>query len=138
MADLAITVAQVMPSTGAKYGWGLAGEVITQGEPLYLKASDGALWATDADASASADCVGIAMTGAAAAGACVLYQYDGDIDLGAGASAAAGQVYIVSATAGKIGLEAELAAADYMTILGVGIGSNKLRLNIEASGIAHA
>ena len=138
MADLSITPAQVLPSTGAKYLHGIAGEALTAGEVVYKKSSDGRYWKADADVEASADADGLVVAEAEAAGAGVLVQYAGDITLGAGAAPTQGQTYVVSATAGGIGLEGELASDDYLTYLGYGIGTNAVRLMIKATGIAHA
>jgi hypothetical protein len=136
-ADLTVTATQVLPSTGARYIYGVAGEALTAGEPVYKKAADGLYWKCDADAEASADCKGVAYT-AVAAGQPVVIQYDGQITLGAGAAPADGETYFVSDTAGGLKPDADLGSGEYVTYVGYGIGSNKLQLDIKATGNAHA
>jgi hypothetical protein len=55
-----------------------------------------------------------------------------------GGTVAAGQVYAVSANAGKIALESDVASTKFMTILGVGNASGEIDINIFSSGTAHA
>ena len=137
MADLSITQAQVQPGANAPTKTATAGETITPGMPLYVKAADSKLYKADADATATADCVGIALS-EGAAGQYVTYQYGrSTVTLGAGAAPAQGTAYYVSTTAGGICPEADLGSGDYMTYLGIGDASNGLVLGIHASGVAH-
>ena len=136
MADYSVTSANVEVRSGATVSSGTAGEALTPGEALYLKASDGKLYKADNAASASAECVGIAVTEAAASNICY-YVSAGPMDIGA--ATAVGDTIIVSATAGGLGVETELAADDYYTVIGHTIdASGGVYVNIYASGAVHA
>ena len=135
--DLTLTATQVLPSTGAKFLHGLSGEALTHGQVVYKKAADGLYWLADADAEASAAAVGVVMCEAVAAGQEIVVQVEGDITLGAGAAPARGVLYLVSPTAGGYA-PAPAASGDYLTVIGYGIGSNKIRLDINVTGIAAA
>jgi hypothetical protein len=137
MADLSITSTQVLPDvTGGVFN-GIAGGTITAGMPIYLDETTNTLKAADANASAAtAAAKGIALHGAST-GQPLRIQTNGDVTLGAGAAPAAGAVYVVSATPGGIAPAADLTTGWYTTILGVGIGSNKVRMNVFASGVAN-
>jgi hypothetical protein len=69
------------------------------------------------------------------AGDTVSMQTSGIISYGAGA---VGVPYFVSANAGKFAAAGDLGSGKYTTLLGVGIGNNKIMLMIKASGYAQA
>ena len=134
MADLTITAAQVLKSTGAVVETGNAGETITQGQSVYRKAADKEIYKADANvAAAEAAAVGIALN-SAADGQPIKFQTDGSITLGAGAAPVEGTVYVVSATAGGIAPVADLVSTNYVTTLGVGNGSNGIDMILKATG----
>ena len=65
MADLTVTATSVVPISGSVQS-GIAGETITAGNSLYIKAADGKLWKAQCDGTAEeATGVGVAMNGAA-------------------------------------------------------------------------
>lgn len=134
MADLTITAAQVLKSTGAVVETGNAGETITQGQSVYRKAADKEIYKADANVTAAeAAAVGIALN-SAADGQPIKFQTDGSITLGAGAAPVEGTVYVVSATAGGIAPVADLVSTNYVTTLGVGNGSNGIDMILKATG----
>ena len=136
MADLAITASQVLANTNALVERHEAGAALTPGQAVYLD-SDGTwkLAQHDSTAIESGSGGGLAITlSTASAGQDVLLARRGTITLGAGAAPAAGEIYCVSATAGGICPEADVGAADYVSILGVGLSGNKLALVPNASG----
>lgn len=137
MADLSPTAGSVLKYSGATVVYdGVAGDTITAGMPVYKDATDSdALKPCDADVLATAAAVGIALNGASD-GQPVAYQTGGDIDLGC--TLVVGVIYVVSTGAGKICPEVDLGSGDFFTLLGIAIAANKLRLNINAPGIAHA
>jgi len=138
MANLSITVSQVQAAaSAATFGSLIAGEEIDPGETVYKKAADKKGWLGGAATEAEADVVGIAVCHAYA-GQKVVYQKTGNVNLGAGASVAQGQVYVASATSGKIAVESDLGSGEYVTVLGVGNDADEIELDINASGIAHA
>lgn len=141
MADLSITTTQlVQTSDRTKIKHGICGETITAGDVVYLKSSDNKIWRADADASASAAALGIACATTTAANMEVTYQQGGTITIGAAASITAGAIYCVSTNVGKIAPEADLTTADYVTVIGVGNGSNQIVMPNTgpfASGVSH-
>lgn len=143
MADLVITTSQIVQSTtSSDIEFGVAGEAITAGQPVYKKASDGKMYKADANASAdTAAAKGIATCDANAAGVAIAWQKSGTITIGAAASITAGATYWVSATAGGICPEADLTTGHYATFLGVGNASNAIVMPTQGpvvSGVAHA
>lgn len=136
MADLSQTAANVAcGGSDAEIDLVQAGEAITQGMPVYLKAADLKYYKTDADGLATADCVGIALTPAALNGYFVI-QTDGDINLGA--TLTVGLEYYCSTNFGGICAIGDLTTGDYPTRLGVAITSSVLRMGIFAAGVAKA
>lgn len=115
MADLSITAANVQPGTGTVI-LGTAGETITAGQAVYLKASDGRLWLAQADGTAAeADVVGIALNGGAA-GQPVHYAADGTLTIGA--TTVKTTAYVLSAAAGGICPQADLVSTNKIVYLG--------------------
>lgn len=116
MADLSVTAASVVPGTGASIINGILGETVTAGQALYLKASDGRLWKSQADGTlAEATCVGVAINGGAA-GQSVGYVANGPMTIGATTSKAT--TYVVSAAAGGIAPQADLVSTNYISVVG--------------------
>ena len=137
MADLSVTVTGVHPYSGGTVSSPVqAGEIITEGEPVYLKAADSKYYACDADEAAKALAAGIAVSPAPAADDYFVMQTAGDIDLGA--TLTVGEIYCVSNTAGGIMPCGDLSTGEYVTILGIAETASKLAIGITASGIAHA
>lgn len=96
-----------------------AGENLTQGQPVYLKASDGKYYRADANASAeAAKAVGIVLTPASTNGYSVIQEGSGG-SVNLGATLTVGETYVVSATAGAIAPIADLTTGDYPCIIGV-------------------
>lgn len=133
MADLVQTAANVRPPMlDSKVKLGTAGENITAGEPVYLKAADKKIWRADANDSAQAEVKGIAVTNGTTNGG-VLYATGNDLNIGA--TLTVGETYILSANVGKIAPIGDAAAGMYITHLGVGMSTSLLRLNVYNSGI---
>ena len=137
MADLTITAANVLQSTGSQVRTGTAGATITAGQVVYVDASAAnVLKLSDTDASAAAaNAVGIALHGASS-GQPLDYQVSGNITIGA--TVAVGEVYVGSGTAGGIAPVADLATADYTTVIGVGITTAIIKMGILHGGVAKA
>lgn len=137
MADLAITAAQVQLTSG-NTGVLTAGEAITAGQVLYKKAADGKAWKAITSSAAAAEVIGIALCDCAAEQK-VVYALNGAVvQFGAGAAMAAGSQYAASDTAGGLQPDADIAAAEFTTQVVVGVGSTSGKLNILATGVAHA
>lgn len=135
MADLTVVAANVKPGSDAVTKTGVAGEAISAGESIF-KATDGELELCEKDqAAADAAAVGIALNDAAPLQP-ITYIITGTIDMGA--ILAIGETYIVGAGPGGIAPEADAVATDFVTILGVAISVNDLKIGILQSGVAHA
>lgn len=137
MANLSQTAANVSLTnvSGARVEQGIAGEAITQGQPVYLLSTDSKHYQCDADLSAAASvCVGIALTPAATDEYFLIAKPGSTIDVGA--TLTVGETYAVSATKGAICPLSDITTGGYPTILGVATTTGKLPLNIIASGVA--
>src|SRR5690349_9047368 len=115
MADLTVTAANVV-NVSASTAEGIAGEAITAGQAVYVKASDGKLYKAQCDGTAAeADAKGIALNGAAA-GQPVEYAATGKINIGAVTSKAT--TYMLSAAAGGVAPQADLVSGNNIVRLG--------------------
>lgn len=135
MADITITAANVVPYSNAVKKQVTAGATITAGMPVYKDTSTGKYVAADADSATALarSPVGIALH-AASDGQPLTIQTGGDINMGA--TLTVGTIYCLSDVAGAVRPSADNSTGDYVTILGVAIAANKLRLGILASGVA--
>lgn len=141
MPDLSITTSEIVPTSDrTKISHGKCGEAITAGEPIYLKSSDGKYWKADCDTAAEAASKGVAIASTLAAEQEIVFQTGGTITLGSSATVLQGTIYVVSGTAGGIAPESDMATGDYMTILGVGNGSDGITMPEAGpfvSGVTH-
>ena len=133
MADITVTAANVKAGANAVVKTVTAGAAINAGEVVYQDTSDKKYKLADADAQATAKVAGIALNDAAADQPLEV-QTAGDIDVGG--TVVVGEVYLVSVTAGGIAPEADVLTGDYVSIIGIGTVSNKLKMQILISDIA--
>ncbi|NNE62362.1 MAG: hypothetical protein HKN35_15830 [Woeseia sp.] len=136
MADLTQTAANVglTDTAGSTVAVKQAGEALTQGQPVYLNTADSKYYKCDANVSAvTAAAAGICMSPAATDEYFILCSA-GPIDLGG--TLAIGTTYIVSATAGGVAPDADAATGWFKTALGHAIATDRLELDINASGVA--
>ncbi len=136
MADLSITAADVaeVAGSGEKFAQGKAGATAVAGEAVYEDTADSFAYklAKCDGTEAEATVVGI-MMGGGADGQRVTIQTEGTLDVGGAATE--GVTYALSDTAGKIAPIADISTAtEYITIIGVGIASGHIKLNIFVSG----
>lgn len=139
MANFTVTPAQVDPLDDAVFVECEAGAAIAVGEAAYQDASDSyKAKLADANASAAAAAAkGIAVSAASAAGQRVTLQTGGGLTLGADATAsglAETVLVCLSATPGKLAPYADLASGSWLTVLGVGRGSNAIDVRVWATG----
>lgn len=133
MADITITASGVLKSESSEVAEAIAGAAIAQGEWLYADAADSnKLKLAQATTLAKSVVVGMAITGAAA-GQPVKYLTSGEVTVN---GLAVGDVYVVSATAGKMCLRTDLVAGNFVTILGGGKSATNLRVSISALSVA--
>jgi len=134
MADLTVTAASVLFTSGTKVSSYNAGEAITAGQAVYLKASDSELYKAQADGtSAEATAVGIALH-ASADGQPLTYAAQGST-INIGATTAKTTTYVVSATAGGVAPQADLVSTNYITRLGYATATDgTFKVDIVATG----
>lgn len=138
MADLAITPANVTAETGSSQRTNdyLAGEAVEAGDSVYLDASDTRIKLSLATDAAKDAVSGIALNNAAAEQPVRILQA-GDIDLGV--ALAVGQIYVLSpAAAGGIAPVGDLAAGNYVSIIGIATAADNLHVDINNSGVQKA
>lgn len=127
MAAITVTASAVIPGTTARLEDFIAGEAVTAGQPVYIKASDGKAYKADANASSeAAGAKGIAVNSAPGAGQPLKVQTAGTLAFGA--ILTNGEIYCVGATAGDIVPEGDLTTGWYVTILGVATSTSNLEI----------
>lgn len=135
MSDISITAANVQISGNAQTRRVIAGGAITRGQPVYQDAADSfRVKACDADVAASAVALGIALADVATGQPVDVVTADPAFT--PGGTTVAGTIYVASPNAGGIAPWADLGTADFVTVLGVGLASNKLHLRPIVSGAA--
>jgi hypothetical protein len=126
---LSITAANVSQDSGPRDSDQLAGEAFAAGAILYRKSSDSRWYKAQCDGTAEeagSDDIGLALSTADAAGARLSIAKPGAVvSLGTGT---AGTAYFIGRTAGAIIPAADLAQTDKATLIGLGVGTNKLLL----------
>lgn len=138
MAALTITVTQVLPSSElGRLFRGTAGETLTRGMVVYKKASDGRYWKADADTLAEADARALVMSDNSAGQEVLLHDLDGgDVTIGAGAAMTVGlDYYVGAAAAGTLVPRSDLAAGDYVSLVGIAITAAVMRLRKINTGV---
>lgn len=129
MADIAVTANSVKPTSSTTIITGVAGATITAGQLVYLAAATGKYGLYDAD-SATAEVralAGVAMNGAAAdqaLGVATKGLYT------VGATVAASIPYFGSPTPGGICPAADIASGMYATLLGFGVSTTQILIDI--------
>lgn len=131
--DISITAANVVPDDGYQYQDVVAGEAVTAGQVLYISSGTTAKIAHCETSTATAAARGIALH-AASTGQPLRMMTGGTITIGG--TVALGKVYVLSASGG-IAPVGDLANTDYVTVLGVGTTTAKIRLLIYPSGVKH-
>ncbi len=135
MADLT-GITAVRPTADTQTSRVVYGATISPGDPVYQDAADNEHKAADASAQATAVVVGIAMTPGVDAGHGII-AISGSIIL-VGTTMAVGEPYVVSAAAGKIAPETDLATNEYVSRLGTAATTTQLDLNFQVTAIQHA
>lgn len=134
-ADYSVTAASVLASAqGVKNKQYNAGASITAGQPVYLDANS--TWQL-ADANGASPLYKVeAIALHAASTGQPLIVCESDPSFTPGFTVAAGAIVVLSATAGGLCPAADLASGHYPAIIGIGIGSNKIKLGIVRTDVA--
>ena len=129
--DLTITAASVVPDSGYGYVDISAGETITAGQVIYMSAATTGKLAHCETSATTATVRGIALHGASASQP-LRVMTSGTVTIGA--TTTVGKIYVLS-TAGKIAPVDDLVTNDYVSIIGVGTTSAKIKLSVLNSGV---
>ncbi|MEA3207354.1 MAG: hypothetical protein QOE70_411 [Chthoniobacter sp.] len=136
MANLAITPANIVPGANANPQRATAGVAIAAGDIVY-KDTTGKLQLSDADGAAAAQAVqGMAVNSAGVGQPANFVTEDDDLDTGG--AAVEGVPYFLSATAGKMCEEGDLATGMRSIFVGVGKADGKLNFKPVAGGSVRA
>lgn len=134
MADLTITAANVGVSDGnTRTQIVQVGEAVTHMQSVYLDSSTNKYMLADADAAGEDGASGVTITSAPLDGYAMIATRG---KVKAGATITVGKIYVLSDTPGGIKPVDDLATGDKVTILGVGVSSTEIDINIIASGVA--
>lgn len=134
MVDLApVASAQTQTATAVMDNSKTCGEALAVGTAVYEKTS-GVVWKADASAAATATVFGINMQPTTAASQPCCVQRGGECDLGV--ACLAGELYYLSATAGGIAPDADIATTNVCSYIGTGNGTNLL-MKIDNTGLVH-
>ena len=135
MADLVITVGNVLAASTAVVAIGVAAESLSAGQVIYKDATNSnKITRADANAGAATSAaVGITLH-AALAGQPIQYIVSGGFN--PGATVAVGTIYIVSSAAGGIAPSSDLASTWYTTILGIATTTTNINVQINSGGVA--
>lgn len=131
MADISVTASSVVPTSTAKRLTKTAAVAITAGQVVYVNASDQLALADNDASTTTATAVGVALNSCAANQPCS-YATEGNVTFNAVLTA--GTIYVLSSTAGGIAPAADLASADYVTIVGVASSTTNMKIHMYASG----
>lgn len=132
MADLSVTIGDVLVADTVRVSAVEVGEAISAGDVIVYDANDED-WVLASNASAALSgngnnaYIGIAV-GSAAAGQRVAAVINGAQDITLGSVLTAGRVYVLS-TGGNISPESDAATNDWLTILGYAKSSTVLHFN---------
>jgi citrate lyase beta subunit len=134
MALLTITGSQVVSISGGTFVDALASAALTAGDVVYLNTAGKFALARNDLTTLEAKAIGLALHGASA-NQPMRVQTSGIISLGTGAAPVSGAVYALASTPGGIWLVSDILAAQQVTLIGIGIGTNQIMLNIVSSGV---
>lgn len=130
MATITLTAANIRVGAAGTSNVGVAGESLTPGDFLYLKAGDGKYWKAVNTSEAEADIVGVALTSAAADGNVAFLNIVDQVTYLDHSTAVwtQGQTYVVGDTAGTLMDAADIGVSDYVTVGGVAASTTSLLL----------
>jgi hypothetical protein len=135
MADLSVTAANVAKISGTVRTV-TAGASIAAGDAVYRDTTDANEYkGCRANVLASSKCEGIALDNAENGQPLTILTH-GTIDIGATVSI--GEVYTVSGhvSTGKIAPHSDLGSNEFVTVIGVGITTARIKMNLLVSDVA--
>lgn len=134
MADLAITAANVIPSSLARIKHATAGATITAGKPVTIDPDTSKVVLADSNHATAAlrKSKGVALNNASD-GQPVAYASEGPVTLGAVLTA--GAAYYLSDTPGGICPAADVGSGERAVLLGMATSASVLAIAIQDSGV---
>lgn len=129
------TMVRLVTTVGRSLRIGICGEALSAGRALYYSSSDGRYYRTEADATGKDVIAGVAAN-SGATGQPIVIQTRGDLE--AGFATDAGQVYVIGNTPGIIIPAASQSSSTKLSVVGYGLGSGKIRLDLNATRIVKA
>jgi hypothetical protein len=137
MPDLVLTPSAILPGDGAQYANGIAGVAIVAGDVCYLDTTTQRFVLATSTTLATSRVRGIAAH-AAAPGQPLRMQTGGMVNLGSALLTVA-ELYVLSGlTPGKIGPYGDLAAGDFVTVLGIAQTPALLQMRVWQTELAKA
>lgn len=134
MADLVIVDVDVEEGPGAIVQGGVAGEAIKAGQPVYLDSASSRYKLARANAESTDDVAGVTINNSQD-GQRMDFVVAGRLIVNA--VVVPGEVYALSAAAaGGIAPVGDLIAGDFVTVLGIGINTTAIQVQIQVSGVA--
>ncbi len=129
MADLNINPAFVkLVGTGKIIKSAPSGADIQAGEAVRLQQSGVRTYVhAESNWDEGSDMAGIALN-SASINQPVDILTEGELDVGVGTGLVEGTTYCLSSTVGKIAPDADVGAAEYKTVVGVGLANNRLKI----------
>ena len=134
MADVSFTAASFIAGSGAVTEYGTAGEAVARGNAVYLKASDQEYYKADCTSADSDAVAGFALNDAGN-GQPIKILSEGNVTCDNLSLSITGNncVYVLS-EAGAICPVGDLAADDYVTVVGAATSATNLKVKIVVTG----
>ncbi len=132
MANLTITEADVRKRPGAVVLGGTSGTIITAGDAVTFRESDGLVYTTTTNSAISAAVDGVALN-AASLNQPVDVLIRGDMNLGA--TLVIGTIYTISSSSGRIRPSTDAFEGDQVSIIGIATTVDNLNVKPHASGV---
>jgi hypothetical protein len=136
MADISITAASVLWSSGVRPITGKAGATITAGQTVYLDTTTNTYKLADGDTDLESVVAGVCLDGGVS-GRDIFVAPPGAV-IQIGATPVAGTIYVQSLTPGGIAPWADLGTGDYVNVLFVGVASGVVELICKRGSTVHA
>lgn len=111
------------------------GEAVSAGETIYLDSGDSKYYLSANTSASASSCSGVALKGGAADGYGILIPTGQSYVVGG--TVAVGEIYVVGG-AGEIVPIGDLVSTNWVTILGTGISTTEIELNVKKSNIQKA
>lgn len=134
MADLTITT---IKRVSGNVSTSNAGEALAAGDVVYSNSTGNTHDKADATDTTKASAIGVQLL-ATDSGALSTVAQSGSVIEITGTTLTVGDVYVVSATSGKIAPQADLTTGDILTIIGYAKTTSQIQISITPTGVVIA